>query len=71
MIGNRQTKLIHEGEYIVQVEVVLLESEEGWSSYLSLADARKLDAARQALRRGDLKAAAKLGKVYRLMPVAA
>ncbi len=69
--GKRETKLVHEGEYIVQVEVELLESEEGWSPYLSLADARKLEAARQALRRGDLKAAAQLGKVFRLMPVAA
>ena len=38
--------------------------------YLSVADATRLDRVRDALRRGDLKAAASLGRVYRLEPVA-
>ena len=39
--------------------------------HYSLVDAEKLDAVRLALRQGDLKAAAKLARVYELKPVAA
>jgi hypothetical protein len=38
---------------------------------LSLDDAKKLDAVRAALKSADLKAAAKLARVYELKPVAA
>jgi hypothetical protein len=34
-----------------------------------LEDAEKLDEVRLALRRGDIKAAARLGKVYELKPM--
>lgn len=69
MITKRRTKLIHEGQYVAEVEVELVESENGWSPYLALEDAYRLDDVREALRRGDLKAAAKHGRVYRLTPV--
>jgi hypothetical protein len=36
-----------------------------------MADAKKLDEVRLALRNGDLAAAAKLAKIYELKPVAA
>jgi hypothetical protein len=69
-MSNRQhTKLIHEGRYAAEVEVTLIETEEGWSPYLSLKDAQKLDAVRKALRRGDLKQASQLGRVFELTPV--
>ncbi|MBI2818331.1 MAG: hypothetical protein HYX72_15480 [Acidobacteria bacterium] len=64
------TKFVHEGHYAAVVEVDWIDSESGWSPYLSLADAKKLDEVREALRRGDLKRAAQLGKVYELSPVA-
>jgi len=64
-------KLIHEGKYIAEVEVELVDTAEGWSPYLSLEDAQKLDDVRSALRRGDIKFAAQLGQVYTLKPVAA
>jgi hypothetical protein len=38
---------------------------------MSLDDARKLDAVRLALRRGDIAEAAKHGRVFKLTPVAA
>ena len=38
---------------------------------MSFDDARKLEAARLALRRGDLVEAAKYGSVFELTPVAA
>ncbi len=53
------------------VEVDLSDAPEGWGPYFSLADARRLDEDRAALRRGDIAAAAGFGRVYRLTPVKA
>ena len=64
------TKLVHEGEYIAEVDINLIESDEGWSPYLSLGDAYKLDDVREALRGGDIKLASKLSRVFTLIPVA-
>jgi hypothetical protein len=69
MTKRRQTKLVHEGEYVAKVEIELLDSEEGWSPYLSLEDAQKLDEVREALRRGDLITAGRLAQIFRLAPV--
>jgi hypothetical protein len=71
MNARKTTKLVHEGRYAGEVEVELLEDEHEWAPYLSLADAKKLDEMRLALREGNLKAAARLGRVYELKPVAA
>jgi len=70
MRKRRFTKLIHEGQYVAEINVNLVESDEGWSPYLSLEDAYKLDDVRDALRRGDIKGASKSAKVYTLMPAA-
>ena len=70
MRTRRQTKLIHEGQYLAEVEVELIETDEGWSPYLSLDDAYKLDDVRAALCRGDLKSAMGLSRVFNLTPVA-
>lgn len=70
MTGKRGTKLVHEGQHAAVVEIEWLESETGWSPYLSLQDAQKLDDVREALRRGDIKAAGRLARVYQLTPVA-
>lgn len=56
-----RTKLVHEGEYVVEVDVELLKTGDEWSPYLSLDDAYKLDDVRDALRRGDVKSAAQRG----------
>ena len=61
---------MHEGQYMAEVEVVLVEDDAGWSPYLSVEDACKLDNVRDALRQGDLEAAAKYGRIYELRPVA-
>ncbi len=71
MTSRRQAKLVHEGEYVAEVEVELLDSEEGWAPYVSLEDARKLDEVREALRRCDLATASKFARVFHLTPVAA
>jgi len=70
MITKQTTKLIQEGEFVAEVDVELIVTADEWSPYLSLQDAYKLDDMRQALRYGDLEAASKLGRVYRLIPVA-
>jgi len=61
---------IREGEYLAEVEVELIETEGGWSPYLSLNDAYKLDDVRSALRRGDVAGAAKLSRVFTIKRVA-
>ncbi|MEK6409995.1 MAG: hypothetical protein AABN34_23985 [Acidobacteriota bacterium] len=65
-----RTKLVHEGNYVAEVDVELLESGDEWSPYLSLDDAYKLDDIREALRRGDVKSAAQHGRVFTLTPIA-
>lgn len=70
MTKRVRTKLVHEGEYVAEVDVELLETGDEWSPYLSLEDAYKLDEIRDALRRGDVKAAARLGRVFTLTPIA-
>ena len=70
MRKRHRTKLVHEGQYIAEVDVELLETEEEWSPYLSLEDAYKLDDVREALRQGDVRAASQHGKIYTLTPVA-
>lgn len=69
MTTTRRTKLVHEGDYVAEVVVELVEDDTGWSPYLSLEDAYKLDDVRDALRRGDIKAACRLARVFALTPV--
>lgn len=71
MTTRRTRKLIREGKYAAEVSVELIEDETAWSPYLSLDDARKLDAVRLALRAGDVVTAAKHGRVFELHPVSA
>jgi len=69
MMTRKRTKIVHEGKYIAEVDVELLEDETGWSPYLSLDDAYKLDDVREALRRGDITAASRSSRVFSLTPV--
>jgi hypothetical protein len=69
MRKRRHKKFVHEGQYVAEVDVELIETDEGWSPYLSLEDAYKLDDVRAALRRGDVKSAARLSRVFSLTPV--
>jgi hypothetical protein len=70
MTRRRRTKFIHEGQYAAEVDVELIESQEGWAPYLSLEDAQKLDEVRAALRRGDLQRASQMARIFKLTPVA-
>ena len=68
---TRSVKLVREGSYFAEVEVTLIETDHEWSPYVSAADVRKLDEVRLALRRGDVKTASALARIYELKPVAA
>lgn len=67
---RRKTKYVHEGRYVAEVSVEVIEDENGWAPYLSVEDAYKLDDVREALQRGDLETAARYGQVYEMRPVA-
>lgn len=70
---ERVTKLVEEGGYVAKVPVELIYEPgdaTGWGPYLSAEDAMKLDEVRQALRRGDISAAARHGEVFELTKVA-
>jgi hypothetical protein len=69
MTKRNSFEMIREGNYIAEVPVELIEDDTGWSPYLTIEEARKLDAVRLALRNGDLSTAAKYGKVFELTPV--
>jgi hypothetical protein len=69
MTTRKRTKIVHEGKYIAEFDVELLEDETGWSPYLSLDDGYKLDNVREALRRGDIAAASRSSRVFSLTPV--
>jgi hypothetical protein len=68
---RQKKKFVHEGKYVAEVNVELIDDDTGWAPYLSLGDAYKLDNVREALRKGDLKSAEQYGRIYELCPVSA
>jgi hypothetical protein len=72
MSARSAKRLVREGEFVAEVDVMLIETDDGWTPHLSLEDAYKLDNVRDALQTGDLKAASRLAtRVYRLTPLEA
>jgi hypothetical protein len=68
-MNRKAVKLIHEGRYAAEIPVELIEDDTGWSPYLSIEEAMKLDAVRSALKIGDIATASKHGRVFELLPV--
>ena len=66
---RKKIKYVHEGNYVAEVEVELLEDSTGWSPYISVQDAYKLDDVRDAIREGDFESAGRYGRIYELRPV--
>ena len=56
--------------HVAEVDVELVDRDKEWSPYLSLDDAYKLDDIRNALRRSDVKSAARLAHIFTLTPIA-
>lgn len=72
MNAKSTKRLVREGNLAAEVDVTLVEAEGGWTPYLSIEDAYKLDDVRDALRAGDVRRASQLAsRVYRLTPVEA
>ena len=63
-------RFIHEGKYAADVQVDLDYDDNEWGPTLLPADVQKLERVRLALRRGDIKAAAKEASVFELMLLA-
>ncbi len=70
MSKKQYTKIVHEGNYVAEVDVELIYTDERLSPYLSMEDAYKLDDVREALKRGDMKTAFKFSRIYKLTHVA-
>jgi len=69
MNTRKHTKLVHEGKYVAEVDIEYIDIDDGWSPYLSLDDALKLDTVREALRKEDITLASKYARVYEITRV--
>lgn len=69
MTRKRRTKRVRQGEFVAEVDVELIDGDDGWSPYLSVEDAYKLDDVRDAFSRGGLDTACKKARIFRLIPV--
>jgi len=57
MTKRTRTKLVQEGKYVAEVDVELIETDDGWSPYISVEDAYKLDRVRGSLQQSDITTA--------------
>jgi hypothetical protein len=71
LVSHRSTtKLVREGDFMAEVDVDLVETEDAWAPDMALEDAYRLDDLRHALRAGDVERASRLAdRIYRLTPV--
>jgi len=67
---RKRTKYIHEGKYVAEVDVDLIEADDEWAPYLSVEDAERLDEVRDLLREENLRAAARRARIFELKPIA-
>lgn len=66
---KKKKKYVHAGNYVAKVEVELIHDDHPWAPYLSVADAKKLDSVKFALKRDNLADASKFGQIYELKPI--
>jgi hypothetical protein len=71
VMARKTVELVRVGKYAAEVPVELIEDEGGWSPYLSFDDAKKVETVRLALESGDLARAAKLARIFELLPISA
>jgi hypothetical protein len=69
-MSKQAVEFVQAGKYAAEVPIVLIDDGD-WSPRMSLHDARKLETVRLALKRGDVAAAARHGRVFELLPVSA
>ena len=70
-MNRKSFRFVHTDKYAAEVEIELIPDDGAWGPYLSKEDALKLDRVRAALKRGDIGAASKEGRVFQLMPLSA
>jgi hypothetical protein len=70
-MNRRVTRFVHGGRYAAEVEVELIPDDNAWGPYLSMDDALKLERVEDALKAGNLEAAAREAKLFELLPVSA
>ncbi|MEQ8992984.1 MAG: hypothetical protein RLO46_14275, partial [Pseudomonadales bacterium] len=63
---RKRTKYIHEGKYVAEVDVELIDADDEWAPYLSVQDAETLDEVRDLLKARDLKAASRRARIFEL-----
>lgn len=68
--SKKTIKHLREGHYAADVEVVLHYDGSPWDPIIDAKDVEKLGRVQQALRRGDIIAAARDAKVFELLPLA-
>lgn len=64
-------QLLHEGQFAAEVEIELIPDDGAWGPYVGPDDVMKLDRVRRALQDGDVEAASRDARVFRLLPVSA
>ncbi len=64
-------KHVHEGKYAADVQIIFHYDGSGWDPTIDREDVEKLERVRLALRQGDIAAASKEAKVYKLLPISA
>ena len=64
------TKRLRHGNLMAEITVKLAPDDGAWGPYLSLEDAEKIERMDEALKAGDIVAAAKDAKIYEVMAMA-
>jgi hypothetical protein len=70
-MNRKAVRFVHADKYAAEVEIELIPDDDAWGPYISKDDAMKLDRVRSALKRGDIPAAAREARVFKLMPLSA
>jgi len=70
-MNRKAVRFVHANEYAAEVEIELIPDDDAWGPYISKDDAMKLDRVRSALKRGDISAATREARVFKLMPLSA
>ena len=70
-MNRKSFRFVHTDKYAAEVEIELIPDDGAWGPYLSKDDALKLDRVRAALKRGDIDAASREGRVFQLLPLSA
>jgi hypothetical protein len=69
-MSDTVTKRLRHGNLMAEVSVKLGPDDGAWGPYLSLDDAEKIERVDEALKAGDVAAAAKDSRIFQVMALA-